>query len=217
MKSTLCAIVGLAISSISSHAALVIDNIGNGTQGFADSLSGPTATGSFGFGTFEDREVAFSFTTGSVPTFLDDLTFSMNIGKAILDPIQIVLSTGANAPGGTNPVVLGSVAPAPSPTAQLLTLTPTVPPALLASTTYWLHITVPVGEALYSVRSSDGATLASGWSLGTTWSKTPSTSWTEGNTALGGDIRMNVSPIPEPSIASLFGSIGVLLLMRRRR
>jgi hypothetical protein len=198
------------------NAALVIDNIGNGSNAFSSTLSGPTATGFFFPTPFENREIAFSFTTGTTETYLESLSMVMNIGKGILDPIQIALSTGASAPGGTGTVTLGSATPVGSPANQTLTFMPTVPPVLQPSTLYWLHITVPSGAAVYSVPSSDGAVLASGWSLGTTWTKTPSTAWTEGNSILGGDIRLNASPVPEPGTAML-GSIGMLLLIRRRR
>ncbi len=213
---TFAATTTFFLTAIHSAAYTAIDNIGNGSNAFSHTLSGPTATGFFMPVPFPDREVAYSFTTGAEDTYLDSLSFTLNTGKGILSPVQVVLSQGALAPGGMGSVTLGSVAPSSSPANQVLTITPGFSTVLSASTSYWLHFTVPVGAALYSLPSSDGAVLASGWAMGITWYKTPSSAWTDGNASLGGDIRLNVTPIPEPSSA-LLGGLGVLILLRRRR
>jgi hypothetical protein len=197
-------------------ATIVIDNLATGTQSSSLSVSGPTATGFFG-NPFNDREVAFSFTTGGTASYLMEFTFAMAIGSSQLSPIQISLSTGSSAPGGTNPVILGSVAPASvTPTSQVLTVLPTLPPLLDANTIYWAHVTVPSGGAIYSFANTDTPVFSSGWSLGTSWSRTPSSAWTELDSGPVARVRMTAEAVPEPTAASL-GGIAALLLLGRRR
>jgi len=207
----LAAIFGL-LATGTSNAAVVIDNIAVGNQSFSLSLSGPTTTGFFG-GPFADREVAFSFTTGSYDTTLNELAFVVAIGKPILSPIQLELSTGSSVPGGIDPVILGSAAPTSvSPTVQLLSVTPAVPTPLTANTLYWVHVTIPSGGGLYSFANTDTPIVESGWSLGNTWNRTPFTAWTELDSGPVARIRLTV---PEPSSA-LLGGLGLLLLLKRR-
>lgn len=196
-----------------SNAAVVIDNLATGTQSFSLSVSGPTATGFLG-GSFADREVAFSFTTGAYDTTLNMIEFYIAIGKPVLSPIQMTLSTGSSVPGGIDPVVLGSVTPAStSPTVQLLEIAPFIPASLTANTLYWIHVTVPSGGAVYSFANTDTPQIESGWGLGNTWSRTPSSSWSELNSGPVARIRLTV---PEPSSA-LLGGLGLLLLLKRKR
>ena len=196
-----------------SDAAVVIDNLANGSQSFSQSISGPTATGFLG-GSFANREVAFSFTTGSYNTTLNQLDFVVAIGNANLSPIQLELSTGSSVPGGVDPVILGIATPgSTSPTVQQLSVTPFVPTPLLANTLYWIHVTVPTGGAVYSFANTNTPTLESGWSLGNSWSRTPSSSWSELDSGPVARIRLT---IPEPASA-LLGGLGMILLLGRRR
>jgi hypothetical protein len=206
-------IVTLLASCGVSNAAVVIDNLATGSQSFSLSLSGPTATGFFG-GSFADREVAFSFTSGDYDTTLNKIEFYVSIGKPILGPIQMTLSTGSSVPGGNDSVVLGSVTPAStSPTVQLLEITPLIPATLTANTLYWIHVTVPSGGAVYSFANTNTPQTESGWSLGNSWSRTPSTAWSELDSGPVARIRLTV---PEPSSA-LLGGLGLLLLLKRKR
>lgn len=210
--------IGILIAAAPSQAATVIaiDNLAVGSQSFSASLSGPTATSFFG-GDFSDREVAFSFTTGSIDAYLTELKFVTSIGNAQLSPIQLTLSTGTSVPGGVNPVVLGSVAPASSsPITQTLTVGPTIPPVLLANTTYWIHMTVPTGGGIYSIANTNTPIAEPGWSLGTTWLQDPLDPWSELTSGPVARIRMTVETIPEPQ-AALLGGLGIIALLRRRR
>lgn len=208
----------LLVLATDSHAVVVIDNLTLGTQSSSLNLSGPTATtGFFTQLPFPDREIAFSFTTASADTYLTELVFAISIGKPILDPIQWTLSTGASAPGGTNSQVIGSVAPASSsPTSQQLTLVPSTTVLLEGNTTYWMHVTVPSGGALYSFQNTNSQVFEPGWALGNTWSKDPSNPWNELTSGPQARIRMSAEPVPEPS-ALLLGGCGLALLLRRRR
>lgn len=207
------ALASLLVLSGEANAAVVIDNLANGTQSFSLSLSGPTTTGFLG-GPFADREVAFSFTTGNYDTTLNKIEFFVAIGKPILSPIQMTLSTGSSVPGGIDPVVLGTVTPASvNPTVQLLEIAPLVPPALTANTLYWIHVTVPSGGALYSFANTNTPIVEPGWSLGNTWSRTPFTTWSELDSGPVAKIRLTV---PEPS-STLLGGFGLLLMWRRKR
>lgn len=208
-------LAGILLVPSIGRGAVVIDNLATGTQSYSASISGPEAPGFF-FGTFEDREVAFSFTTGSTAVYLTELTFVIAIGNSFRDPIQLTMSTGASVPGGVGPVVLGSVTPATSPTSQTLTLNPTVPPLLSASTLYWIHVTVPAGKAIYSFANTNTPVIEPGWSLGTTWEQSPLSSWSELTSGPRARIRMTVDPIPEPGAALLLGSLGAIVLVKRR-
>jgi hypothetical protein len=200
-----------------ANAVVVIDNLSLGTQSFAQTLSGPTATGFFGIGSLADREIAFSFTTGSQDVYLTELVFAVAIGKLILDPIQFTLSTGSAVPGGTNPLVIGSVTPPSSnPTNQVLTLVPQTTVLLESNTTYWMNVTVPNGAAVYSFQNTTSQVIEPGWSLGNTWSNFPGSTWSELTSGPQARIRMSVEAVPEPS-AAMIGGCGMLMLLRRRR
>ncbi len=198
-----------------SQAVVVIDNLAVGTQSFAASLSGPTAV-SFFSGPFNDREVAFSFTTGPDASALTELAFVASMGNPLRDPIQLTLSTGATVPGGVDPVIIGSVTPATSPTTQILSVSPTIPLALDVNTLYWIHFTVPTGGAIYSTSNSNAPTAAPGWALGNTWFSTPSSGWSDLTSGPVARIRLSVEPVPEPT-AALLGGLGCLTLLKRRR
>lgn len=211
------AVAAFLITPAFSDAALVINNLVPGTQGFAASLSGPTA-GDF-FAPFENRQFAFSFTTGLDTVTVTDFTFSINMGDAFLSPIQVTLSTGTVVPGGTGSMTLGSVAPlAPTPIGQLLTITPASTITLQPSTEYWAHLTVPTGSAIYAVNNSNAPILASGWALGNSWYYDPDFggSWTEITSGPQARVSLNVQTVPEPTTAML-GCLGALLVCRRRR
>ena len=218
MKATfLIPAAALTILVPSVQAAVVIDNLTLGAQSFAQTLSGPTATGFFGFGSLADREIAFSFTTGSQDVYLTELVFAVAVGKPILDPIQFALSTGAVVPGGTSPLVIGSVAPvSETPTNQTLTLVPGPTVLLENNTTYWMHVTVPSGAAVYSFQNTTSQVIEPGWSLGNSWANFPGSTWTELTSGPQARIRMSVEAVPEPA-AALIGGCGIILLLRRRR
>ncbi len=215
---TLSTVASLLVFASSAPAAVVIDNLTIGSQSSSQSLSGPTATtGFFTQLPFPDREVAFSFTTAASATYLTELVFAVSIARPSLDPIEWKISTGTTTPGGTNTRIIGSVAPASSsPTSQILTLTPSTTILLNANTTYWMHITVPTGGALYSFQNTNSQVVEPGWSLGNSWSKDPSNPWNELTSGPQARVRMSVEPIPEPS-AVLLGGVGLMAFMHRRR
>lgn len=194
--------------------AVVIDNLSGGTQGFAASLSGPSAVGFLGF-PFADREVAFSFTSGPDLVRLAQLDFMVNI-TSNASPIQVMLSTGSAVPGGNDPVLVGSVAPAGnSPTTQTLSIVPAGSIFLQPATLYWVHLTVPTGSGNYTLNNNNAPVVDPAWALGNTWSRTSSTgAWSEINS--GPQARIRLTVVPEPS-ALLLGSCGLLLALRRRR
>jgi hypothetical protein len=207
----------LLLTCATAGAAVTIDNIAVGTQSSSQSLSGPLATSGFFGAPFPDRQVAFSFTTGNSQYYLHSLEFAMAIGGGSLSPIVATLSTGFAVPGGINPITLGSVAPASSsPTSQILTIAPTIAPLLEANTLYWIHYTVPTGNALYSIANSNAPNVDPEWTLGNSWSRTPTTPWSELDSGPVPRIRMTVTSVPEPGCA-LLGSLGVFLLLRRKR
>lgn len=210
--------VSLLLGSVCPAATVVIDNLGAGTQGFAASLSGPSA--SFVFGNFEDRQVAFSFVSGPAPVELTQLRFSINVGDISTDSIQATLSTGGSVPGGINPITIGSAAPAaPTPVGQLLTIVPVAPIQLTANTSYWIHFTVPTGTAIYTINNSNAPVIEPGWTLGNTWFFEPDFggSWTEVTSGPQVRIEMTVEAVPEPSSTLLGLVAGVVALRRRRR
>lgn len=212
------ALAALFVSPCIGEAALVINNITPSTQNFAASLSGPTAE--IFFSPFEDRQFAFSFTTGPDTVTVTDFTFSISLGDVILSPIQITLSTGTVVPGGTGGITLGTVAPlSPTPVGQLLTVTPTSTVTLTPSTNYWIHLTVPSGGGIYSVNNSNNPILAPGWSLGNSWYYEPDFggSWTEITSGPKARVNLNVESVPEPTTVVLGAVSGLLLCTRRRR
>lgn len=194
--------------------AVVIDNLAAGSQGFAASISGPSAVGFLGF-PFANREIAFSFTSGPDLVRLTQFDFMVNI-TSNASPIQVMLSTGSGVPGGNDPVLVGSAAPAStSPTTQTLTIVPAGSVFLQPGTLYWLHLTVPTGSGNYSFNNSNAPVVDPSWSLGNTWSRSSSTgAWSE--ITSGPQARVRLTVVPEPS-ALLLGSCGLLLALRRRR
>jgi hypothetical protein len=218
MKASLLFATVLPLLCAPAAAVTVITNFAPGTQNFAASMSGPT--GGFGpFGSFPDRAVAFSFTTGPVPAVLDSMTFSVNLGNASLSPIAAWISTGSPVTGGHSPAALGSVVPASaSPVTQILTLSPAGGYALDAGTTYWIHLTVPNGGAVYALNNGNAPATSSGWMLGNTWSYEPDFggSWTELSSGPQARISLEAQLIPEPAFLSLAGAAAALLLLRRR-
>lgn len=217
--STLSAIaISLLLGSVCPAATVVISNLSGGTQGFGASLSGPSASFGF-FGTFEDRQVAFSFVSGPDSVHLTQLRFSISIGDVAIDPIQATLSTGGPVPGGINPITIGSAAPAaPTPVGQLLTIVPTVPVLLAANTSYWIHFTVPTGSAIYTINNNNAPVVDPGWTLGNTWYYEPDFggSWTEVTSGPQARVEMTVEAVPEPS-ATLLGLVAGGIALRRRR
>jgi hypothetical protein len=217
--STLPAIAAaLLLSSACQAATLAINNLSGGTQGFAASLSGPSASFGF-FGTFEDRQVAFSFVSGPDNVHLTRLRFSINLGDVAIDPIQATLSTGASVAGGINPITIGSVGPlAPTPVGQLMTLAPAVPIMLTANTNYWIHFTVPTGSAIYTINNGNAPVLESGWTLGNTCYYAPDFggSWTEVTSGPQARVELTVEAVPEPS-SPLLGLVAAGMVLRRRR
>ncbi len=195
---------------------MVIDNLGVGTQGFAASLSGPVATDFFG-DPYDNREVAFSFTSGPALVALSELAFVSNLaGSPSLNSIQATLSTGTVAPGGQDLIALGLTTPTSNtPATQLLTITPSSPVPLTPNTTYWIHFTVPAGDAVYTINNSNAPVIASGWSLDNTWYYAPGDVWTEVSSGPQARMRLSVIPVPEPTTTSL--AVVALALIRRRR
>ena len=204
----------LLLCNQNASATVVINNLTGGTQGFAASLSGPDTLDFFG-GPFENREFAFSFTTGSVTVLLTEFVFQVYIDT--ISPIQIDLSTGTNAPGGTGTIGLGSVEPTSlSPAFQFLTLTPSLSPTLQANTQYWIHMTVPSGAGNYSVLNGNAPIVNPGWTLGNSYFTSPGDSWNELTSGPVARVRLTVEEVPEPCVGFLSG-MGLLLILRRRR
>lgn len=210
-----------ALLTSSASAVVVIDNFGTSTGGSA-AASGPTASFFFGLSPFPDREAAFNFTTGPTAAYLDELQISLAIGDNT-SPLVATLSTGSSAPGGTNPVALGTYAPASaSPTIQTATFAQTPNSILLAANTeYWVHLTVPTGNGIYTMSFSDTPTYANGYALDEAWGYTPAsgippTGWNLDGTSGVARIRMEVTPVPETA-SVLLGGLGLVLLLRRRR
>ncbi len=207
----------LALSTLVSPAAVVVNNLSGGTQGFSESLSGPDGLDDFGF-PYQNHEIAFSFTTSSATVNLTEIAFLASISGSGLSPIRLALGTGPSAPGGANPVVLGSVTPGGNvPITQLLTVTPTSLVTLAAHTTYWIHFTVPSGPDVYTVLSANQPVVEPGWTLGTTWRSDEYTPWEEINTILHPRVRLTVQAVPEPSTVFLGSAAAAICAVRRRR
>jgi hypothetical protein len=198
-------------------AAVVINNLPFGTQGFAESLSGPNGQDFFG-DPYADHGIAFSFTTGNADATLTEIAFLVSIGNTGTSAIELELSTGNSVPGGTNPFIFGAATPSgPSPVTQLLTVTPGSPAQLLANTQYWIRFNIPVGTDLYSIQNTNTPALAPGWSLGTTWRTEPGIPWEEINSTLYPRVRFTaVEAVPEPTTL-LISTSSLLLLFRRKR
>jgi len=216
-RALLLSLTSLLAFACGSPAAVVINNLPFGTQGFAESLSGPDGQDFFG-DPYADHEIAFSFTTGNADATLTEIAFIASIGGNGTSPIQLELSTGSSVPGGVNPVIFGSALPSgPTPITQQLTVTPGSPAQLLANTQYWIRMTVPSGNDVYSIQNTNTPVLAPGWSLGTTWRTEPGIPWEEISSNLFPRVRFTaVEAVPEPATL-LISSSSLLLLFRRRR
>lgn len=216
-RALILGLASLLAFACESTATIVINNLPFGTQGFAESLSGPDGQDFFG-DPYADHEIAFSFTTGNADATLTEVAFLASIGGNGTSPIQLEISTGSSVPGGSNPFVFGSATPTgSSPVTQLLTVTPGSPAQLLANTQYWMRFTVPVGNDVYSIQNTNTPTLAPGWSLGTTWRSEPGIPWEEINSTLSPRVRFTaVEAVPEPGTL-LISTSGLLLLFRRKR
>jgi hypothetical protein len=205
----------------SAEAVLVIDNFGTSIGGSA-AASGPTAAFFGGLSPFPDREAAFNFTTGGSNAYLNELQIILAVGDAS-SPMVATLSTGASVPGGTNPVALGTFAPVSAlPTIQTATFTQTPSTILLtANTEYWVHLTVPTGAGIYTMSFSDTPTYSNGYALDEAWGYTPAsgippTGWNLDGTSGVARIRLDVTPVPEPTAALLCG-LGAIVLLHGRR
>lgn len=142
----------LSTLTLPASAVTVITDFDPGTQSFAASLSVPT--GRFGpFGPFPNRATAFSFTTGTQSPVLGSLTFGINPGNASLSPALAEIHTGSPITGGQTATALGSVTPTSAPTTQSLTVIPGPSYPLDPGTTYWIHLTVPSGSAVYAQKN----------------------------------------------------------------
>jgi MYXO-CTERM domain-containing protein len=200
---------------VCSAAVTAINNVGAGTQGFSAGLSGPTGE-IFGF-PYENRQVAFSFTTGPVPVEVVSLRFVISQGDVLTDPIHLALSTGSPVAGPVSSVSLGDVAPAVSPITQILTSAPPATVTLDAATTYWVHVTVPSGGAIYSFLNNNVPVFEPGWSMGNTFFYDPLDGWTELTSGPQARIQLNVQAVPEPGAALLgLGALAGCLARRRR-
>lgn len=209
------------LSPAPAKAAVVLDAITGATLGGTSAnITGPDTAISF-FGSplpFPNNQAAVRFQTGAFPATLDQVDFRLNIQNATnIHPVQVVLSTGATAPGGTNPIVVGTVTPTPPGAfGQTLTVAPPGGIALAANTEYWLHFTTTGSNPFYSIASSDNVTSTGSWALTEVWRIQPPNPWTE-IAGLTPAIRLSATEtVPEPS-AALLGLAGALLLLRRRR
>ena len=195
------------------QAAVVIDNLNSTTNGFSTGLTGPVGNGILGAP--RESETAFTFTTGPDADALVSLESVVSIVNSAT-PFVATLSTGPSVPGGTNSITIGSASPSGTfGSITTVTLTPTVPIPLAANTTYWVHYTVPTGNGWYGILHAESPTTQLDFTLGTSWSKTILSPWSD--ITPQARVRITtVNPVPEPAI-SLLGSIGTLLLLRRRR
>lgn len=217
LKALILGLGSLLTFASACPAAVVINNLPFGTQGFSESLSGPDGQDFFG-DPYINREIAFSFTTGIANAILTEVAFLTSVGGNGTSPIKLELSTGGIAPGGSSPIVFGSATPTGStPITQLLTITPGAPVQLLANTQYWFHFTVPVGTDVYTILNTNTPVLTNGWSLGTTWRSEEGMPWEEINSTLSPRVRLTtIETVPEPG-ALLLGSVSLILLFRRNR
>jgi len=209
MKNTL--IICAALAPLSSQAVVVIDNIANGTQGFATGVSSPDRTGIFAS---PNNQTALTVTTGPAGGTLT----SIELVVAVVDntsPMIATMSTGASVPGGTNPVTIDTVSPAATSGTTTITFN-NAGVAMAPNTTYWFHFTVASGQGSYSVLNTNSQNEFLGWDLGNTWSLPTIGGWTEITSGVQARSRFNIAPVPEPAI-SLLGGLAALILLRRRR
>lgn len=196
-------------------AAVVIDNLTAGTQGFSTGMTGPDANIG-GFFQIPNNQSAFQFTTGGISDTLLTLEAVINVVDNS-SPILATISTGASVPGGTNPQTIGNVAPVVGSGTTIVTFTPAAPIALAANTTYWVHFTVPTGEGYYSLLNSDAPVENQGWDLLNTWNLPTMGGWNEITSGPQARVRITTSSVvPEPSVV-LLSAFGTLALLRRRR
>ena len=206
----------LILAAPATQAAVVINNLTGGTQAYSESLSGPDGVDDFG-DPYNDHEIAFSFTTGTTTVNLTEIAFLAFVVGGSTSPIQLSLSTGTTAPGGTNPLVLGSVTPSGPAFYQTLALTPSSLVTLAANTQYWVHFTVPAGPDIYTIPNANLPVVDPEWTLGTTLRSDPFTAWEEINTILHPRVRITVDAVPEPSALLLGGCASLCLIARRKR
>ncbi|BCX49908.1 hypothetical protein HAHE_38160 [Haloferula helveola] len=202
-------------------AAVVLDSITGATLGGASTnITGPDTAIDF-FGTpvpIPDNEVAVRFQTGIYSSTLDQLDFAINISDpSHLDPVQVVLSTGPNPPGGTSPVALGTATPTSTGGfSQTLSISPSGTITLTPNTEYWLHFTATGTETFYALASSNLTNSTGSWAFTETWSLQPPAAWNQLN-GLTPAIRISATEaVPETSTA-LLGAFGLLLVLHRRR
>lgn len=192
-------------------AVVVIDNLDAGPNGFASSVTGPTAFIPFS-SNLPDRRAAFTFTTPAYASELEELRAVFNI-NVLGSPIEAILSTGPAVPGGTNPVSLASLTPAGMGNGQVLDFSPTAVVALAPNTQYWVEFVATSGGGIYSLANTDDAFVAPGWTFGTSYQYTTAGGWTD--LSPGMQARVFLGVIPEAH-SFLLVLAGMTLLLRRK-
>lgn len=207
-------LLAVLVAAPSLHGAVVIDNLAAGNQGFSSGITGPTANIG-GFFQVPDNQSAFRFTTGSISDTLLTLEAVINVVDNST-PILATLSTGPGVPGGTNPQTIDSVTPAATTGSAIVTFTPAGGIALDPNTTYWVHLTVPLGGGYYSLLNTDTPVENQGWDLLNTWQLPTTGGWNEITGGPQARVRLTTSsPVPEPAVAAV-AALGMLGLLRRR-
>lgn len=226
MRSTLFPTLGIAVAlAASASGALVLDAITNASLGGASTnLTGPDTSINL-FGTpipLPDNQVAVRFSTGAYAATLDQLDFALNLSNPnFLDPVQVTLSSGPTAPGGLSPITVGTATPVSTTLGgftQVLTISPGAPVSLIPNTEYWLHFTVTGSQTFYALASSNTENAIGTWDFTEVWTLQPQTSpsWGPIN-GLTPAVRLHATEsVPEP-VTALLGSLGLLLVLRRRR
>lgn len=210
------------LSSLYSEGATVFDSItGNTIGGNNAEITGPNS--SILVFTFlvpkPDEEVAVQFQTGAFPSTFDQLDFAINsFLPTSTDPIEVSLSSGPTAPGGVNPISLGSVTPSGGGGTQVLTVAPSVPVPLAANTSYWLHFTTSGSDPIYTLGSIVGTNTSGSWSVTDVSILEPSVNpaWVT-QPGLIPALRIEATEsIPEPS-TTLLGALGAIFALCTRR